>query len=106
MPTDVAVLPLRMADRKRLLSYLVKLGAPDPGQRAAAALQATELLRQKGLSWTVLVPVSRDDDDDVPLPDWRAQILKLAEHPALALDERTYLPGQSGEGLRDKPLKL
>jgi len=60
----------------------------DPGQRAAAALQATELLQRKGLSWAALVPVGRDDDA-LP-PDWRAQALELAEHPALAPDERTY----------------
>lgn len=34
MPTDTAALPLRMTDRKRLVFHLVKLGAPDPGQRA------------------------------------------------------------------------
>ncbi len=91
MPTDTAALPLRHTDRKRLLSHLVKLGAPDPGQRAAAALLATELLQRKGLSWAALVPVGRDDDaDDVP-SDWRAQALELAEHPALAPDERIYL---------------
>ncbi len=91
MSTNVAMLPLRMTDRKRLLSHLVKLGAADPGQRAAAALQATELLQRKGLSWAALVPVGHDDDAaDVP-PDWRAQALELAEHPALAPDERIYL---------------
>ena len=92
MPTDVVALPLRMMDRKRLLSHLVKLGAPDPEQRAAAALQATELLQRKGLGWDALVPVGPDDDgDDALPPDWRAQALELAEHPALAPDERTYL---------------
>jgi len=91
MPADPPAFPLRMTDRKRLLSHLVKLGAADPGQRAAAALQATELLQRKGLSWAALVPVGHDDDAaDVP-PDWRAQAVKLAEHPALAPDERTFL---------------
>jgi len=92
MSTNVATLPLRMTDRRRLLSHLVKLGAADPGQRAAAALQATELLQRKGLSWAALVPVGPDDDgDDALPPDWRAQALELAEHPALAPDERIYL---------------
>ena len=91
MPADIAALPLRMTDRKRLLSHLVKLGASDPCQRAAAALQATELLQRKGLSWAALVPAGRDDDDDVLPPDWRAQALEMAEHPAIAPDERTYL---------------
>jgi hypothetical protein len=91
MSTNVATLPLRMTDRKRLLSHLIKLGAADPGQRAAAALQATELLQRKGLSWAALVPVGRDDDADEAPPDWRAQALELAEHPALVPDERTYL---------------
>jgi len=92
MPTDIAALPLRMTDRKRLLSHLVKLGAPDPEQRAAAALQATELLQRKGLSWEALVPVAPDDDAPAPAaPDWRAHALELAEHPALAPDERIYL---------------
>jgi len=91
MSTNVATLPLRMTDRKRLLSHLIKLGAADPGQRAAAALQATEMLQRKGLSWASLVPVEHDDGNDDPPSDWRAQVLELAEHPALAPDERTYL---------------
>ncbi len=92
MSTNVATLPLRMTDRKRLLSHLIKLGAADPGQRAAAALQATELLQRKGLGWDALVSVGPDDDGgDAPPPDWRVQALELAEHPALAPDERTYL---------------
>jgi len=92
MPTDVAALSLRMTDRRRLLGYLVKLGAPDPDQRAAAALQATELLQRKGLGWDALVSVGPDDDgDDAPPPDWRVQALELAEHPALATDDRNYL---------------
>ncbi len=91
MPADIAAHPLRMTDHKRLLAHLVKLGAPDPAQRAAAALQATKLLQLKGLSWAALVPVGPDDDAaDVP-PDWRAQALELAEYPALAPDERVYL---------------
>ncbi len=91
MPADIAALPLRHTDRKRLLGYLLKLGAADPGQRATAVLQATGLLQRKGLSWTALVPVGRDDDADEMPPDWRAQALELAEHPALAPDERIYL---------------
>ena len=91
MPADIAALPLRHTDRKRLLGYLLKLGAADPGQRAAAALQATGLLQRKGLSWAAPVPVGRDDDADEAPPDWRAQALKLAEHPGIAPDERTYL---------------
>jgi hypothetical protein len=92
MSTNVATLPLRMTDRKRLLSHLIKLGAADPGQRAAAALQAMELLQRKGLGWDALVSVGPDDDGgDAPPPDWRVQALELAEHPALAPDERTYL---------------
>jgi hypothetical protein len=97
MPHDPANLAntaagLRHTDQKRLLGYLLKLGAADPGQRAAAALQATELLQRKGLSWAALVPVGPDNDGDDALPsDWRAQALELAEHPALAPNERTYL---------------
>jgi len=96
MPYDPANLVntaagLRMTDRKRLLSHLIKLGAADLGQRAAAALQATELLQRKGLSWATLVPVGRDDDAYEAPPDWRAQALELAEHPVVAPDERIYL---------------
>jgi len=91
MFTDPAATSLRMTDRKRLLGHLLKLGDENPEQRAKAALAATELLQRKGLSWAALVPVGRDDDaDEVPL-DWRAQALELAEHPALAPDERVYL---------------
>ncbi len=91
MPADPPAFPLRMTDRKRLLSHLIRLGAADPGQRAAAALQATELLQRRGLSWAALVPVGRDDEAAGAPPDWRAQALDLAEHPALAPDERIYL---------------
>ena len=61
------------------------------------ALEATELLQRKGLSWAALVPIGRDDDgDDALPPDWRAHVLELAEHPALAPDECTYLVKLAG----------
>ncbi len=89
---DTLAASLRMTDRKRLLSHLVKLGAPDPEQRAAAALQATELLQRKGLSWAALFPIGQDDNKPtLAASDWRAQALGLAEHPDLAPDERTYV---------------
>ncbi len=89
---DTLTTSLRTTDRRRLLSHLVKLGAPDPEQRAAAALQATELLQRKGLSWAALFPVGQDDDKPTPaVADWRAQALGLAEHPNLAPNERRYV---------------
>jgi len=61
MPTSSASrLPLPAmlppAVRNRLVGILGRLGSDFHGERAAAALLATRLLRERGLSWDELLP--------------------------------------------------
>jgi len=50
-------------ERKRLLAHLGTFGAPDPDERADAALKAAELLARKGPSRPVLIPAAGKGDD-------------------------------------------
>ena len=93
MSDTTAALSLRHTDRKRLLGYLMKLGAPNARERAAAALAADKLLQAKGLPWASLVPVGRDDaadDSNGPALDWRAAALQLSACADLTPLERAY----------------
>lgn len=105
MSTDTAAASLRHTDRKRLLGHLLKLSDADPGRRAQAALNASELLRRKGLGWEALVPADRSEDATVSLPhDWQRRALAMSVHPGATPDERNFLnklagwkaPGQGG----------
>ncbi len=84
---------LRLTDRKRLLAHLTGLGASDPERRARAALEAAELLRQKGLSWQALMSggLEGENADDQPPTDWRAQATALLTHPGLTEAECKFL---------------
>ena len=55
MPADSAA-RLPLAERRRLVGILARLGSDFDGERAAAALLATRLLRDRGLSWDQLLP--------------------------------------------------
>ena len=91
MFNDTAVTSLRLTDRKRLLRHLLKLGDPDPQQRAEAGLAATQLLQEKGVSWGALVPVDRAEPRAVTAPpDWRSVALDLATHPGTTPTERSF----------------
>ena len=85
---------LRPAERKQLLALLEVLGSPEPAERAAAALQATTFLRQKGLPWSDLVPPSGSrggsSRNDVP-EDWRDQAITLLENPDITEADRAFL---------------
>ena len=92
MPTQT-VADLRHTDRKRLLRYLTKLGAPVARDRAAAARAADKLLQAKGIPWASLVPAGPNDaadDSDGPALDWRALAFQLSECADLSPSDRTY----------------
>ena len=80
---------LRLTDRKVLLRHLAKLDAPDPERRAEAALAASDLLRRKGVPWTALIPLDREESS---APEgWPVQARRLLDHPGLTQDERLYV---------------
>ena len=88
MLPQIAAPTLRLTDRKVLLRHLSKLSAPDPEQRAQAALEASELLRRKGVPWTALIPLEREDE---PVGGWPAPATRLLDHPDLTAEERAYV---------------
>lgn len=89
---DSLAVALRLTDRKRLLQLLNLLGAPDAGQRAKAALDATRLLQDRGLSWRALLPIGPDTaPGNVPPPDWRERTATLMRHAAVTAEERAFL---------------
>ncbi len=97
MPSDIAVLSLRQTDRKRLLGHLLKLDDADPGQRAQAALDASNLLRRKGLDWSALVPADRAESVTVAPPhNWQRRALAMSVHPGVTAAESTFLNQISG----------
>lgn len=55
MPADSAA-RLAPAEHRRLVGILGRLGSDHDGERAAAGLLATRLLRDRGLSWDQVVP--------------------------------------------------
>ena len=63
----------------RLAKLLGMLGSVHPGERAAAALKADELLKREGLRWSDVIqprePVAIEPDcEPEPEPDWRAML--------------------------------
>ena len=88
MLDQIAPPTLRLTDCKTLLRHLARLGASDPEQRAEAALAASDLLRRKGVPWTALIPIEREDE---PIGDWPASATRLLDHPNLTTDERAYV---------------
>ena len=92
MTPDVAVTKLRVTVRHKLLRHLEQLADADPQQRAAAALAASQLMRQHGLEWRALLPAgSHATEASTPPPDWRTQALVLAHHPAVTGSEQAFL---------------
>ena len=81
---------LRQTDRKCLLRHLANLGASDPEQRAKAALAASELLQERGVSWAGLLQIDPDAGDDVPVFDWRAAAEQLAVRADLSRSDRAF----------------
>ena len=89
---DSLAVAMRLTDRKRLLQLLNLLGAPDAGQRAKAAMDATRLLHDRGLSWRALLPVGSDAaPEDAAPPAWRERVLALMGHAAITAEERAFL---------------
>ena len=56
MPPDSAAHRLPPTERRRLVGILGRLGSDHDGERAAAGLLATRLLRDRGLSWDEILP--------------------------------------------------
>jgi hypothetical protein len=83
----------RPAERRELLAHLSDLGSPRPERRAAAALKATEILRQKGMSWSALMsPLRRGDScPEGPPSDWREHAITLLESPDLTTTESAFI---------------
>lgn len=88
---DSLAVALRLTDRKRLLQLLNLLGAPDAGQRAKAAWDATRLLQDRGLSWRALLPIGPDTAPENVPPDWRERVMALVHHAAVTAEERAFL---------------
>ena len=93
MTINTAGVPLRMLDRKRLLTHLADLSSSEPECRARAALAATDLLHRKGLSWEALISgvVREDAGGDRSSDNWHAEALALLNRSDLTPDERSVL---------------
>jgi hypothetical protein len=94
---------LTPAELDRLRNILARLGSDFDGERAAAGLLASRLLRDKGLAWDgVVMPAppppcrpaaGRSWQDDAPSrDDWRDLVGKCCRHLHLLNDfERGFL---------------
>ena len=83
--------------RRRLLGHLEQLGVANPEQRAEAALAATQILRDQGLSWRSLLPAGPNATaENAPLPDWRNRAIALVHHADITAPERAYLLKMAG----------
>jgi hypothetical protein len=93
---------LSPAELERLRNICGRLESDFDGERAAAGLLATRLLREKGLAWAdVVMPThpsrpatERSWQDDVPNHDdgWRGTVAKCRRHLHLLNDfEREFL---------------
>lgn len=61
---------LAKRDRDKLVAILGMLGSDFDGERAAAGLKATELLRARGLTWSDVVPARRGATPPPGQPAW------------------------------------
>jgi hypothetical protein len=61
------------AERKRLVGILGRLGSDHDGERAAAGLLASRMLRSAGLSWEDVIPGETSRRHDIA-PRWRADL--------------------------------
>ena len=87
-----AYMQLRHTDRERLLDHVAALEAQDASVRADAALAATRLLREKGLSWRALLGADEEEPTTEPVPvHWRSQVKELLTSQAITPAERAFL---------------
>jgi hypothetical protein len=81
---------LAPADRSRLVAMLGMLGSAHAGERDAAGLAATRLLRDRGLTWADIVLPGAPSAPSAG--DWRQQAAEAARYPGLLTAwERTFL---------------
>ena len=101
MPSGSA-LTLPAGDRTKLVAVLGTLGSDQVGERAAAGLLATRLLRARGLTWDQVVGHQVATPQVEPRDQWRRDIDvalrhlgQLAEWPsifAIGLSKQRKLP--------------
>jgi hypothetical protein len=70
--------------RDKLAKVCGLLGSNHDGERAAAAHQATEILRRHGLTWAELILATPAEASDGG--GWRAMRRECARHPKLLTD--------------------
>jgi hypothetical protein len=81
---------LSPSERSRLISVLGMLASEHAGERAAAALLASRLLRDKGLAWGDVVAAAPAETPDGDA--WRRQAMEAARFPGLLTEwERGFL---------------
>ena len=75
---------LTAGERSKLLGILSRLESPFDGERAAAALLASRMLRAKNLQWDSLiaVPDVREAPTDRTLIQWRNDLSTCQRHLA------------------------
>jgi hypothetical protein len=73
---------LSPAERRRLVGVLGLLASDQDGERAAAGLLATRLLRSAGVTWDQVIPErSGQLGHSKPAPaDWRADLVLAQRH--------------------------
>jgi hypothetical protein len=87
---------LENSTRRKLAGVLGRLGSEHAGERAAAALLATRLIREAGFTWQdVLLP---SDAPEQLQPQWRADLGLCQRHAAdLTSWERAFLANVAGQ---------
>jgi len=83
---------LSAPERAKLVNILGMLASDFDGERAAAGLLASRMLRQAGLTWSDLIgqPETSRRREDVPA-DWRADIDLVRRHPQFCTEwEREF----------------
>ncbi len=83
---------LTASDRAKLVGVLGMLGSEHVGERASAALLASRMVRDRGITWSDLIgqPETSRRREDVPA-DWRADIDLVRRHPQFCTEwEREF----------------
>lgn len=87
MPKTNASRTLAPDVAERLAKLLGMLGSDQPGERAAAALKADELLKREGLSWFDVIAVESESETD-----WRTMVrVCMAQAAALSGKELQFV---------------
>lgn len=87
------------AERRRLVGVLGLLASDQDGERAAAGLLATRLLRSAGVTWDEVIPEKlRQVGDSTPAPaGWRADLALAQRHVRfLRAWEQNFVSGLAG----------